>query len=251
MEPLSFDAYIVRHRKADSRGGNAAISDLRELPAYGFAEAAHYLRIPVATLRDWVHGRRYGTISGEKHSKPLIELPERRVPAMSFFNLIEAHVLDAIRREHRIPMYKVRKALDYVQKQFPSKHPLAEQRFETDGMELFVSQFGNLISVSQSGQLAVRELLAGHLRRVEHDSAGMAIRLYPFTRKRTLDEPRFVVIDPYLSFGRPVLAGTGLATSVIAERYKAGESIDELADDYGCKRPQIEEAVRCELDLAA
>jgi hypothetical protein len=38
---------------------------------------------------------------------------------------------------------------------------------------------------------------------------------------------------------------------LVAERYKAGESVNELADDYGCKRRDIEEAVRCELALAA
>ena len=227
------------------------LSDPRELPAYGFGEAAHYLRIPVNTLRNWIHGWHYDTATGEKRSRPLIHLPQRGVPALSFLNLVEAHVLDAIRREHRIPMYKVRKALDYVQKHFPSKHPLAEEKFETDGIDLFVSRFDNLIAASQAGQLALRELLDGHLQRIEHDKQGLAVRLYPFTRKRTLDEPRVVVIDPYLSFGRPVLAGTGITTSIIAERYKAGESMDELADDYGCQRPQIEEAVRCELALAA
>ena len=69
----------------------------------------------------------------------------------------------------------------------------------------------------------------------------------PFTRKRTLDEPKVIVIDPRLSFGRPVLAGTCIPTAIIAERYKAGESVDDLADDYGRKRLEIEEAIRCEL----
>jgi uncharacterized protein (DUF433 family) len=76
-------------------------------------------------------------------------------------------------------------------------------------------------------------------------------RLYPFTRKRTPDEPKAIVIDPRISFGRPVLAGSGIPTAVIAERYKAGESVDELADDYGRKRLEIEEAIRCELDERA
>jgi uncharacterized protein (DUF433 family) len=225
--------------------------DARELPAYGYAEAAHYLRIPLGTLRDWVRGGSYETVSGVKRSAPLIARPDRKIPSLSFFNLVEAHVLDAIRREHQIPMYKVRKALDYVQQHLPSKHPLAQQSFETDGMELFVERFGTLISASQSGQVAMRELMAGHLRRIEHDASGLAIRLFPFTRKRSLDEPKNVVIDPYLAFGRPAIAGTGITTNIVAERYKAGESIDDLAEDYGCNRPQIEEAVRCELDLAA
>jgi uncharacterized protein (DUF433 family) len=59
------------------------------------------------------------------------------------------------------------------------------------------------------------------------------------------------VIDPYVSFGRPVLVGTGIATSVVAERYKAGESIEQLSTDYGRKRLEIEEAIRCELELEA
>ena len=93
--------------------------------------------------------------------------------------------------------------------------------------------------------------LQAHLRRIERDSAGIPVKLYPFTRKRDPQEPKAVVIDPQVSFGRPVLAGTGIATSVIAERYKAGESMEELADDYGLKRLEIEEAIRCELPLEA
>ena len=60
-----------------------------------------------------------------------------------------------------------------------------------------------------------------------------------------------VVIDPTLSAGRPVITGTGLATEVIAERYKAGETVAELAKDYDRKEAEIEEAIRCELKLAA
>jgi uncharacterized protein (DUF433 family) len=48
-----------------------------------------------------------------------------------------------------------------------------------------------------------------------------------------------------------VLAGTGIPTAIVAERYKAGESIDELAEDYGRSRKEIEEAIRCELWLEA
>lgn len=223
----------------------------RELPGYSVAEAAHYLRVPIATLRSWVRGRYYPTESGKRYFKPLIELPDPDLLSLSFVNLVEAHVLDAIRREHNIPLPKVRTALDYVKKNFGSLHPLAEQKFETDGVALFVSRFQQLIAVSESGQLAIKEMLAAHLRRIEHDASGMAVKLYPFTRKRTFDEPKIVVIDPFVSFGRPSIAGTGVPTAIVAERYKAGESMDELAEDYGCERPQVEEAVRCELELAA
>ena len=60
----------------------------------------------------------------------------------------------------------------------------------------------------------------------------------------------WVLGRPY-PLGRPVLAGTGIATAVIAERYKAGESTAELAQDYGREQAEIEEAMRCERKLEA
>ena len=44
----------------------------------------------------------------------------------------------------------------------------------------------------------------------------------------------------------PVIAA-GIPTALVAERYKAGESIDELAEDYGRSRKEIEEAIRASL----
>ena len=165
--------------------------------------------------------------------------------------MVEAHVLDAIRRKHHIELNRVRIAIEYLKKQLGSKHPLAEHRFETDGVDLFIQKFGQLINITRAGQTAMRQLIEAYLKRIDRDDSGVAIRLYPFTRKRTVDEPRAIVIDPLVSFGRPTLAGSGVATAVIAERYKAGESVEELAADYRRERLEIEEAIRCELELEA
>ncbi|MBI2987963.1 MAG: DUF433 domain-containing protein [Deltaproteobacteria bacterium] len=225
--------------------------DLREMPAYGINEAAHYLGIPKATLRSWVLGRPYSTRTGERFFRPIIELPDKDQRLLSFVNLVEAHVLDAIRRVHGVTFGRVRKAVEYLKKQLGSKHPLAEQKFATDGVDLFIEAFGRLVNVSQEGQLAIRDFIQAYLQRIERDPVGAAIRLYPFTRERKPDEPKIIVIDPSISFGRPVLVGTGIATTIIAQRYKAGESVEELAEDYGRSRSDIEEAIRCELWLEA
>lgn len=228
--------------------------DPREMPAYSIPEAAHYLQMPPSTLRSWVKGWAYPTEGGEHFSSPLIVLPplsERGPLLLSFVNIVEAHVLDALRREHRIAMPKVRDALSYLEAHFPSAHPLADQHFETDGMHLFLEKYGQLINISQDGQLAMRDVLRVYLTRIERDAAGVPVKLYLFTRARQADDPKVVVIDPYVSFGRPVLAGTGIPTAVIADRYKAGESIQALAEDYERPPRDIEEAIRCELNLQA
>ena len=224
------------------------------MPAYSIPEAAHYLQMPPSTLRWWAKGWAYRTEAGERFSSPLIVLPalsDKGPLLLSFVNVVEAHVLDALRRGHLIAMHKVREALSYLEAHFPSAHPLADQTFETNGIDLFIEKYGQLINISQDGQLAMRTILRVYLSRIERDTAGVPVKLYLFTRARQADEPKVVAIDPYVSFGRPVLVGTGIPTAVIAERYKAGESIQALAEDYERPSHDIEEAIRCELHLTA
>jgi uncharacterized protein (DUF433 family) len=224
----------------------------RDIPAYTVAEASHYLSIPEATLRSWVKGRRYPLRRPDRAGlfRPVVALPDETKALLSFTNLVEAHILDAIRREHGVRLKEVREAIRYMQDRMQVEHPLAFRGMVTDGRDLFVRQYLHLINVSREGQLAMADVLDAYLRRVDWNEAGFAIRLYPFTRKRALDEPKAVVIDPEISFGKPVLVGTGVPTSTVAERYKAGESVEELAADYDLERDEIEEAIRCELRAA-
>ena len=83
-----------------SSAGSLVDLDVRELPSYGISEAAHYLRIPVTTVRSWIVGRKYPTHEGPRFFEPVIEIPEHTVRLLSFVNLIEIPVLDALRRDH-------------------------------------------------------------------------------------------------------------------------------------------------------
>lgn len=131
------------------------------------------------------------------------------------------------------------------------RHPLISRELETDGLDLFIERYGKLINISKSGQTAMRQIIAGALRRLDRDPTGVPIKLYPFTRNAVDETPTMVVINPAVSAERPVIAGTGLVTQLIAERYKAGESINDLANDYERGTEEIEEAIRCELQAAA
>ena len=225
--------------------------DPRLLPAYAVAEAAHYLRMPDGTLRSWVVGRWYPVAGQSKRSRPLIHLDDPQGQYLSFINLVEAHVLAAIRRRHGVKLPKVRTALDYVKGQFKIERPLIDQTFQTDGLDLFVERYGDLINASREGQQAMKEIISVYLKRIERDAKGLPIKLYPFTRDTESDaarksDPRVVVMNPAVSFGRPVIAGTGIPVSSIYERYKAGDSVANLAQDFNLETGAIEEAIRCE-----
>jgi uncharacterized protein (DUF433 family) len=225
--------------------------DPREIPNYGISEVAYYFRIPVATLRSWVKGRPYKLKYGEtKFFQPLIALPNEDVPLLSFMNIVEAHVLNAIRR-YNVPIYQIREAIDYVQQSFPSLHPLADYDFETDGKSLFTRKLGGLINASRRGQYEMQEIVDIYLHRIQRDSVGFARRLYPFLANADSKAPKLIMIDPFISFGRPVIAGTGIATAIIAERREAGETVTELAEDYGRSEKEIRAAILYESKQAA
>jgi uncharacterized protein (DUF433 family) len=220
-----------------------------DVPAYSPAIAAHHLRLPTSTVRYWALGR--------ASYAPVIVIADRAAELLSFRNLIELHVLSAIRREHKVPLQAARRAVGYLRRKFQSQHPLSDDEMSTDGRDLFVEKYGQIINASREGQVAMRELLDAHLKRIDRDNRGDPVRLFPFTRPftrpqldespRALDEsPRAVVIDPRVQFGRPCISGTGVPTLIIFERFQAGEALTLLAEDYGRDVGDLEEAVRYE-----
>lgn len=230
---------------------NPTSQDLREMPAYSIAEAAGYLRLPKSTLRSWVLGQPYRSAGGgEKFFRPVIEIADRKQKSLSFINLVEAFVLTGIRRTHTVPLPKVRDAVDFIRRKFNSARPLAEVQFETDGVNLFVRRFGELLGASQDGQVLMEGMLRERLKLVKRDPDGVPEKLVLFRAQRKPGSVD-VVINPRYSFGRPILDGLGVRTSVLAERFLAGEMVWELAQDYGAAPEAIENAIRCELRVAA
>lgn len=212
--------------------------DPRDVPTYGIREAAQYMRLPPTTLRQWV--------AGPSH---VITLTSGRPPLLSFWNLVEVYVLAGLRRHHEVPLQRVRKALRYVERKMSTVRPLIEQDFLTDGVDLFVGEYGRLVNVSQAGQVAIRALLEASLKRVERDPKGLAQRLFPWTREP--NEPRAVEIDPRRAFGKLVVAGTGIPTAVVADRLRAGDTLEHLAHDYKLTLDQVGAALRWELGVSS
>ena len=220
--------------------------DARFAPTYGVSEAARYLNISPSTLRSWISGVRYH--SDRSNFEPVIVVPPSEIVQLSFVNLVEVHVLVALRRVHKVRLQDIRVALDTLEKQFPEQpHPLAFETFATDGKDLFLKHIGQLINLSKRGQLEMEEVINMYLHRIEYDTSGPVI-LYPFTRGsfQEDDQPKAVLMNPYISFGRPVLAGRGVPTELVFERFNAGELMGTLAEDYGRERWEIEEAIRYE-----
>ena len=86
---------------------------------------------------------------------------------------------------------------------------------------------------------------------VERDDRGVPVKRDLPSLKFASVERDVIVVDPSISFGRPVLDGTGIRTEIILDRFRAGEPIDSLVSDYGRSREEIEAVLRSELPVAA
>ena len=122
--------------------------------------------------------------------------------------------------------------------------PLIAAKFQTNGMDLFVEELGKLTNASSEAHAEMESALRASLARVEHDTDGLASRLFPFIRGEG-EESKAIVIDPRLSFGRPVVAKTGVPVSVIVARFSA------IANDYGISVDQIQDAIRSAIPAVA
>ena len=210
---------------------------LYEEPAYGLPEAAVYVRVPYTTLRYWVLG------FGKRPA--IIKLSQSDPARLSFSNLLECHALAGMRKMYNLKLPKVRSALRKISKDFPQPHPLINEIFLTDRRDLFVERMGQAINVSQRNDQLNLDFYQMHLERVEIDPKGL-FRFFPFVREPRPFEPKTIEINPMVGFGKPVIAGTGISTAIIASRFNARESVASLAKEYGCTPQQIEEAIRWE-----
>lgn len=138
------------------------------------------MRVAPATLRSWTVGRPYPTATGTRRFPPLIHPPSRQPPVLSFNNLIEAHVLRSLRTEHGVALKAVRQSLQYAENELRIERLLMRKDLATGAGQLFLDRYGELLSLSASGQLAMRRLFEEHLKRVDWDAWQFPVRLYPF-----------------------------------------------------------------------
>lgn len=216
------------------------------LPLYSLREAAHWLALPIGTVRNWCLGR--AGRGGQSGFKAVLDIADPAEKTLSFQNLVELHVLGILRDRHGMSLQSVRRAVRFLEDKLGVEHPLANSKLSTDGIDVLVDQFDRLVNASRGGQLEMRPLVTAYLRRIEYDAKdGLPTRLFPFTRGFGAEDVRSVAIDPRIQFGRPCILRRGVPTDAIVDRWRGGDSIRALADDFACSQEEIEEALRYEI----
>lgn len=221
-------------------------SDRRDKPIYTVEDAARFLAIPPSTLYAWALGR--PKTATEEEYEPFLEHVDRYKRLLSFFDLVEAHILRATTEKH-VPLRRVKKGLALLKRYYPTlDRPLLSLQFKTEGKNLLAKGLlideeelgGKIVNLSEQGQIVLEKLIEEHLELIERDPFGVPNTLFPKTGEGK------VSITAGLLSGRPVIDKTRIPTSIIAQRFKAGERPEELASDYKLSRDAIDAALRYE-----
>lgn len=226
--------------------------DIRfDTPLYSLAEAARYLGVPHSTFAAWAKGyvRRSpdrATVTGA----PVLSVVADKGPtSISFIGLAEGMVLAAIRKTG-VPMQRIRPALLALQDEIGIDHALASQRLYSDGAEVLydfaehhdepgTAEATNDLVVLRNGQRVFTDVVTDYLQRIEYGPDGYArlIHLPGYARRQ-------VVADPTRSFGQPVFVHGATRVSDMLDRFQAGESLPDLAEDFGVPIEDLEDALR-------
>lgn len=219
------------------------------VPLLTVREAAWNLAVAESTFRDWARGyRRPG-------NRPVIGapvvtcLPPRgRDATVPLIGLVEGLVLAAFRRTG-VPLQRIRPALAVLGEEIGLEHALASRGLYSDGAEVLydfahresndlADVADNLVAV-RSGQRVFADVIRDYLELVTFGADGWPDRVaLPAYRSAR------VIVDPRLAFGRPIFERGGARVEDVLDRWRAGESNVELAEDFGVSEEEIEDAKR-------
>jgi uncharacterized protein (DUF433 family) len=216
--------------------------DSREQALYTVPEAARFLGIQPMTLATWVYGRTYWTKAGRKFWERVIAPADPKMGLLSFFNLAEAHILAATRYKHKVPFPSVRTAIANVIDKYPiaKAHPLLSHDFYTDGKYLFIKTIEETVDLS-SAQLPLKQIMDYYLERVVRDEQDNPFKVYPIVPG--VEVNKVVSIISGVSSSRPVIDGTGVQVAIVWRRFKAGEQLEALAEDFEIPLEKVKRAI--------
>ncbi len=229
----------------------------RTVPLYSIAEAARILDMSPSTMRSWitqsVSSRR--NARGEREpivtSIDVVRPVDWRIP---FVGLAEAYVLSFLRKRG-ISMQRIRRAVDALKKENSIDHALASKRLFTDKFDLFYEyEEENKDRVDlklvrpYDGQTVIVSVIEDLLELITYadddDKYARRLRIDRYGEAN-------VVVDPEMSFGRPIFADTGVRICDVLGRVEAGEDLSEVAQDYDISEAKVRAVCDVEYSKAA
>ena len=226
-----------------------------DAPLYAMSEAARFLGVPTSTLTTWArcYVRRPPGRS-EVRGAPIVTSVEapRGFPVIPFVGLAEGMVLAAFRKAG-VSLQHIRRAVDVLGQEIGVDYALASRRLYTDGAVILFDyadtkhdeELAGLTEVVRR-QRVFAPVVRDYLTRIDCAPDGWAARLVSPATERPI-----VIADPSRAFGQPIFIHGATRVEDVLDRWKAGDALHEVADDFGVPLEDVEDMLRVALPAAA
>lgn len=208
--------------------------------SYTIRQAAVLAGVSPGTVRNWL----YGTSPPNGYEMEAVfggkERRKDEIARVSFLELTEL-VIAARYRKLRIKLERIRSAHNYAKNEWELSHPFAHLNLTSIGGHI-LARFeaespgeGHFVVLSSHEQYVLPDIIEGELNRFDYsDEDNFAERWYPHGR----DVP--IVVDPHYAGGKPTIAKRGVTVEIVHKRWKAGEGVAYIAQDFRLTRADVE-----------
>lgn len=215
-------------------------------PTYSIAETSRLTGISRGRISRYLRGYIYE--GGELDPVISRSIPPESTYA-SFLDLID---LLFVKRfiESGFSLQFIRKALEEARIHLGSRH-FARSRFFTSSKTIILDlpNSSNMVGLLMGGQRALSEVIENVYDKVDFEEItefGFVSKWYPRGRGG------YIVIDPTISYGRPTIMGSGIATENIFDLYLGEKKkLDPVKSWFDLPKHKIQAAVRFETSLVA
>lgn len=209
---------------------------LAELPTYTIPEAAVFLAMTKRRLQDWYNG-----------PSPILKASGSigNIPLLSFRDLEEAYKVYLLRSKHTKSLQYLRLAMSDAREKTRSEHPLLTH--EIDVMARLA------LIIPGHGRRKRRAITLGDPNTPDYFPEvvmawGIRIsqarnEIFPWRYASEDDISTPVSLNPEVMSGRLVLRGTRIPVNMLWGRLKAGEKVEDIAEDYRIDVKQARQAL--------
>ena len=215
---------------------------LLERETYSVADAADILGTTSATLHRWLEG----STRGDKVYAPVLRPSPTGSSSLTWGEFVEAGLLCQYRRDLNVKLREIRTFIKELRERQGVPHPLAHYKpWVGEGCRLLLELQTQLdlpdklcLVAATSGQAVLLPAADSFVRRIDWDSSDddsegkVAIAWRPHDERHSP-----VRCSPTRRFGRPSIKG--ISTGAISEHLDSGESVSEVAEQFGLEVDDI------------
>lgn len=206
-------------------------------------EVAYYARVRTDTINRWMYGNR----RGQRVLVPEVADGADRIA--TFVDFVQALAVRAIRRDHNVPLQRIRDAVDHARNRYDVRYPFAmPHRTFLFGREIVIEldklSLGDepdLVQVSgrQKDQLVLHKVAEPYLTDLTFSEEEIATAYLAFEYKN-----RRVVMDAKKRLGQPIVADTGYSVHAILDAYRSEGSEEAASNVLGIELDDVHLAIR-------